>query len=241
MPPKQIGQKNSDIINFYDHADIKKHLSVSTNPHFDETQISLPARIGIIGNSGSRKSSTLLNFISKTNCTWGHIYVVAKTCDEPLYLFLAEKVKSKNITFITKLADVPSPKELKKYGDNTLIVFDDMCNESLKAQEVIGEYFIFGRKLNITSVYISQSYFKIPKVVRLQFSILMLLKLSSMRDLNMVCSDFNTGLSKTEMGKIYKSATQEAGNFLKIDVNTADNDKRYSHNFTNFFILEDDE
>ena len=59
-----------------------------------------------------------------------------------------------------------------------------MCDE--KKQEVVSEYFIFGRKLGITSVYISQSYFKIPKTTRLQFSNLMLLKLSSMRDLNMV-------------------------------------------------------
>ena len=142
----------------------------------------------------------------------------------------------KDITFFSKLSELPPPKDLKRFGENTLLVIDDMCNE--KNQEVVNEYFIFGRKLGITSVYISQSYFKIPKTTRLQFSILMLLKLSSMRDLNMVMADYNLGLTKDEVKSIYKDATQRSGDFLKIDPNTPDNNKRYSRNWTDFYMVE---
>ena len=45
-----------------------------------------------------------------------------------------------------------------------------------------------------------------------------MLKLSSMRDLNMVMADYNLGLSKDEVKAIYKDATKTAGDFLKIDV-----------------------
>ena len=235
MPPKPKQTNNNDMINFYTHKDIQKHLPKSHNPHFEEHQIPLPARIGIIGNSGSRKSSTLLNFIAKANDTFSHIYICAKTPDEPLYKFLQEKVK-KDITFFSRLSELPLPKDLERHGENTLLVIDDMCNE--KNQEVVNEYFIFGRKLGITSVYISQSYFKIPKTTRLQFSILMLLKLSSMRDLNMVMADYNLGLHKDEMKSIYKDATKNSGDFLKIDVNTPENNKRYSRNWTEFYRVE---
>ena len=235
MPPKPKQTNNNDMINFYSHKDIQKHLPKSHNPHFEDHQIALPARIGIIGNSGSRKSSTLLNFIAKANDTFSHIYICAKTPDEPLYKFLQEKVK-KDITFFSKLSELPPPKDLKRFGENTLLVIDDMCNE--KNQEVVNEYFIFGRKLGITSVYISQSYFKIPKTTRLQFSIIMLLKLSSMRDLNMVMADYNLGLTKDEVKSIYKDATQRSGDFLKIDPNTPDNNKRYSRNWTDFYVVE---
>jgi hypothetical protein len=239
MPPsKKQPNKANEMINFYQHKDIQKHLPKSHNPHYEDHQISLPARIGIIGNSGSRKSSTLLNFLSKANDTFSHIYMCVKTPDEPLYAFLNDKLQGKNITFFTKLSELPPPKDLKKHGENTLLVIDDMCNE--KNQEVVSEYFIFGRKLGITSVYISQSYFKIPKTTRLQFSHLMLLKLSSMRDLNMVMADYNLGLSKDEVKAIYKDATKTAGDFLKIDVNTADNNKRYSRNWTDFCRVEAD-
>ena len=238
MPLSSLSSKqnnNNEMINFYLHKDIQKHLQKSHNPNFESHRISLPARIGIIGNSGSKKSSTLLNFIAKANDTFSHIYICAKTPDEPLYKFLQEKVK-KDITFFSKLSELPLPKELQRHGENTLLVIDDMCNE--KNQEVINEYFIFGRKLGITPVYISQSYFKIPKTTRLQFSTLMLLKLSSMRDLNMVMGDYNLDLTKDEVKAIYKDATQRSGDFLKIDVNTPDNNRRYSRNWTEFYMVE---
>ena len=47
MPPKPKQTNNNDMINFYSHKDIQKHLPKSHNPHFEEHQISLPARIGI--------------------------------------------------------------------------------------------------------------------------------------------------------------------------------------------------
>ena len=113
MPPKtKPMQTNNDMIDFYTHTDIQKHLRNSHNPHFEDHQISLPARIGVIGNSGSRKSSLLLNFISKANDTFSHIYICAKTPDEPLYKFLQEKIK-KDITFFSKLSELPPTKRLE--------------------------------------------------------------------------------------------------------------------------------
>ena len=51
-----------------------------------------------------------------------------------------------------------------------LIVFDDMIADMIsnkKLNPVVTELFIRGRKLNISIVFITQSYFKVPKVVRL--------------------------------------------------------------------------
>ena len=50
-----------------------------------------------------------------------------------------------------------------------LIVFDmiaDMINNK-KLNSIVTELFIRGRKLNISLVFITQSYFKVPKDVRL--------------------------------------------------------------------------
>ena len=43
-----------------------------------------------------------------------------------------------------------------------LIVFDDMI-----ADKIVSELFIRGRKLNISIVFITQSYFAVPKDIRL--------------------------------------------------------------------------
>ena len=49
-----------------------------------------------------------------------------------------------------------------------LIVFDDMIADMIsnkKINSVVTEWFIRGRKLNISLVFITQSYFKVPKMV----------------------------------------------------------------------------
>jgi hypothetical protein len=189
---------NNEMTNFYEHKDIQKLLPKYHNPHFDQTQISIPARIGVIASSGGGKTQWLLNFIAKTNDTWGHIHIVYKT-SEPLYEFLSEKLKGKNITFYTKLSDLPQPNDIGNKDKQQLIVFDDQVNE--KNQEIIKEYCIRGRKIGkgITVCYLSQSFFKIPKIVRLQFSHLILLKLSSNRDLNLILSDYSLGCKLTHI------------------------------------------
>ena len=51
-----------------------------------------------------------------------------------------------------------------------LIVFDDMIADTLSKKKldlVVTELFIRGRKLNITLIFITQSYFAVPKNIRL--------------------------------------------------------------------------
>ena len=51
-----------------------------------------------------------------------------------------------------------------------LIVFDDMIADMInnnKLNPIVAELFIRGRKFNISIVFITQSYFKVPKDVRL--------------------------------------------------------------------------
>ena len=51
-----------------------------------------------------------------------------------------------------------------------LIVFDDMIADMInnkKLNSIVTELFIRGRKLNISLVFITQSYFEVPKDVRL--------------------------------------------------------------------------
>ena len=97
---------------------------------------------------------------------------------EPLYDFLAKSIGDKNITFYTKLADLPLPNDMPHKDKQQLIVFHDQVAE--RNQQSIAELFISGRKFgkSISMVYLSQSFFKVPKLIRQQFNYLFLLKLS---------------------------------------------------------------
>ena len=64
-------------------------------------------------------------------------------------------------------------KNIDEYNPNKenkmLIVFDDMIADMIdnkKLNSVVTELFIRGRKLNISLVFITQSYFQVPKDVR---------------------------------------------------------------------------
>ena len=61
-------------------------------------------------------------------------------------------------------------KNIEDYNPIKKIVFDDMLTDMInnnKLNPIVTELFIRGRKLNISIVFIKQSYFKVPKDVRL--------------------------------------------------------------------------
>ena len=65
-----------------------------------------------------------------------------------------------------------------------LIVFDDMIADMInnKLNSIITELFIRGRKLNISLVFITQSYFKVPKDVRLNTTHFFIMKIPNKRE-----------------------------------------------------------
>ena len=67
-----------------------------------------------------------------------------------------------------------------------LIVFDDIIADMInnkKLNPVVTELFIRGRKLNISIVFITQSYFKVPKDVRLNSTNFFITRIPNKREL----------------------------------------------------------
>ena len=70
-----------------------------------------------------------------------------------------------------------------------LIVFDDMIADMIKNKKlnpIVTELFIRGRKLNISIVFITQSYFKVPKDVRLNSTHFFIMKILNRRELQQI-------------------------------------------------------
>ena len=68
-----------------------------------------------------------------------------------------------------------------------LIVFDDIIADIMtnkRFQAIIKEMFITCRKLNISLVFITQSYFNVPKDVRLNSTHYLIMKLNNRKELN---------------------------------------------------------
>ena len=70
-----------------------------------------------------------------------------------------------------------------------LVVFDDMIadmSNNKKLNSIVTELFIRGRKLNISLVFITQSYFKVPKDVRLNTTPFFIKKISNRSELQQI-------------------------------------------------------
>jgi hypothetical protein len=229
------------MINFYETKAVKKYLNKKDNPSFDNTQIALNSRILVIGASGTGKTNWLLNYILFSPNTFSHIHVAFKEF-EPLYEALRDNLKGK-ITFYDDLFKLPDVKEIRKNRDKDeeqLVIIDDYIHEIEKYPKV-KELFIRGRKCNLTTIFISQSYFKIPKIMRSQMSYLVLLKVSSGKDLRLIMSDFALGNSLDDLQHIYKDATKIPMDFLKIDVGSGNPNKKFSKNWKDFYEVEKDD
>ena len=74
-----------------------------------------------------------------------------------------------------------------------LIIFDDMIADMInnnKLNPIVTELFIRGRKLNISIVFITQSYFKVPKDVRLNSTHFFIMKIPNKRELQQIRKSF---------------------------------------------------
>ena len=192
--------------------------------------MTLPFRGLVCGNSGSGKSTLVLEVISRMKDTFGKITIVCMNKTEPLYLFLASKLKpDEELTIVEGYDNVP-PLESLDPDVQHLVIFDDLV--LARKQDKIEDYFIRGRKIakGVSMLYLTQSYYATPKTIRLQCNYIFLKKLTSTRDLTFVLKDFSLGLSKEELLEIYKICTADHHSFLMVDIHTSE-DQRFRKNF----------
>ena len=101
-----------------------------------------------------------------------------------------------------------------------LIVFDDMIADIMsnkKFQAIIKELFIRCRKLNISLVFITQSYFSVPKDVRLNSTHYFIMRINNRIELKNIATDHSAEIDYQDFKKIYRECTKKPYNFLIID------------------------
>ena len=93
------------------------------------------------------------------------------------------------------------------------------------------ELFIRGRKLNISLVFITQSYFKVPKDVRLNTAHFFITKILSKRKLQQIVIYHSSDISTKDFVNIYRKCTAEPYLFFVNDTTLAsDNPLRFRKN-----------
>ena len=156
-----------------------------------------PFRILIFGGSGSGKTNALINLTNEKNDI-DKIYLYARDLSEPKYEYLIKKCEDIGIKHVNNSnAFIECSSTMDDIYENIhdcnpsrkrkiLIVFDGMIADIMtnkKFQAIIKELFIRCRKLNISLVFITQSYFSVLKDVRLNSTHYLIMKINNKREL----------------------------------------------------------
>ena len=204
-----------------------------------------PHRIIIIRGSGCGKTNTLLNLINHQPYI-DKIYLYTKDPYKAKYQILIKKRESAGLkhfndpkAFIEYSNDMQDVyKNIDEYNTDKerkiLIVFDDMIADMInnkKLNSIVTELFIRGRKLNISLVFITQSYFKVPKDVRLNSTHFFVL---NKRKLQQIALNHSSDINSKDFIKIYKKCTAKPYSFLVNDATLAsDNPLGFRKNLFN--------
>ena len=187
-----------------------------------------PFRMLIIGPSGSGKTNALLHLINNLHPI-DKIYLYAKDIHEPKNEYLINKreqggIKSLNDphAFIENSDDMNDVlDDINNYNKNrdkkVLIVFDDMIADieyDKNFKRIIKELFYRARKINVSIVFITQSYFRALKDARLNSTQYILMKIGHKNELKRIAEEKSGHLDYKDFLKIYNCCTRKPYSFM---------------------------
>ena len=129
-------------------------------------------------------------------------------------------------------------KNIEEFNPNKkrkiLIVFDYMITDMLnnkKLNPIVIELFIRERKLNISLVFITQSYVAVPKSIRLNSTHYFVMKIPNKRELQQIAFNHSPDIDFQDFMNFYKKWTAKPYSFLVIDTTlVSDNSLRFRKN-----------
>ena len=215
------------MINFDDYFNEKKPEHNKNWLHTPDH----PYRILVISGSGSGKTNALLNLTEKPTGI-DKIYSYTKDPYEAKYQYLI------NIREKVGIDHFDDPKAFIEYSNDMhyvyknideynldkereiLIVFDDMIADMISNKKLNS---IVNEKINISLVFITQSYFKVPKDVRLNTSHFFIAKIPNKRELQQIAINHSSDINTKDFANIYRKCTDEPYSFLINDTTLASN------------------
>ena len=158
-------------------------------------------RMLICGNSGSGKTNLLYHMLIKPLIHYDEIYLYARNLEQEKYQNLIQKMRQLSHKVGYDILNVSNDKiipvdEMNSEDNQKVVIFDDyVCD---KNQRELIDYFIQGRHKNCSVIYLSQSFYKTPKDIRLNCSHYCIYDFPSSRERNMISSELGVSKEKSK-------------------------------------------
>ena len=169
-------------------------------------------RMLLCGPSFSGKTNTLMHMIYNL-LYFDKVYLYAKNLEQSKYQNLMNMFQpiSNEVGYdvIEASNDEIIPVEDLDGDSQKIVIFDDyVCD---KNQKPLVDYFIRGRHKNCSVIYLSQSYYKTPKDIRLNCSHFSIYEFPSANERSLICRE--NSIPK----ELYEKATKDPFSFLYVD------------------------
>ena len=137
---------------------------------------------------------------------------------------------SNDMQDVYKIIEDKNPRKNRK----VLIVFDDMIADMINNKNlspIVTKLFIRGRKPNISIVFITQSFCKVPKDLILNSTHFFIMKIPNKRELQQIALNHSSDIDFKDFIKIFKKYTAEPYSVLVNDTTLpSDNPLRFRKN-----------
>lgn len=190
-----------------------------------------------VGGSGCGKTNVLLSLIVHPNgLRFENIYIYSKTLNQPKYAYLRmllEPIEEIGYFEFNDGDEVISPENIRP---NSIIIFDDVvtCN-----QNVIKNYFCFGRHKHVDCFYLAQTYAAISKQLIRDNANLIILFQQDMTNLKHIYEDHvNVDMSFDDFKDLCKYCWKDKYDFVVIDKECSLEEGRYRKGFDNFIKIK---
>lgn len=224
---------------FFRKAILDPGLEIKINPHDDKKEAKkykgqhplLPqfspegSRVEIIGPSGSGKTCVLISILENSLFLFDRLFIYGNTVlNQVKYDRLRKNLAKKrmfsdpkcnvNFDMSSNPDDIISPEVLDE-NERNVVVFDDILNWP---QDGINQIFTEGRHKNVMVFILSQSYYRLSKLIRLNSNMFFLFQLPSMRELTSIAYEHALDKDRPEIVAMYREAMSERPhNFFIID------------------------
>lgn len=191
----------------------------------------------VSGPSNCGKTNVVFNLITSPNgVRFNNLYIFSKSLQQPKYQLLRRIISlipDVNLYEYDDNEKVMQPNEAKPHS---VFIFDDISCEN---HQTIRNYFAMGRHYQIDSIYIGQTYSKIPKqLIRDNVNLLILFKQDETNLKHVYSDHVGVDTSYNTFKEMCGKAWEENFGFVVIDKDRELKHGRYRVGFDRFVLIQ---
>ena len=198
-----------------------------------------PFRMVVCGASGCGKTNMVIDLIERF-LPWTALGVYARHLDNKQYTQFRERIqkyekkKKAEVSTWADTLDAVVPVDDLCPDNRTLILFDDFV--MAKDQSIIEDYFTRARHKNCSVIYICQSWYNTPKVVRLNASHVAVFKGANGFDKTGIWKDVCSSMKREVFDEYYDTAIHTPYGFIFVDKNPLEPELEFHIKFDQLFL-----